>query len=121
MRAYIDLKTNIPDLRVDYVEIKDRSGKVHNFNPNNMSSWDLDNGHFTAEWRGVDIGEEDATGQISELPLNCKICAVGANFDLDAESPYIKHLMFTLADSIGVFPIMRTYRILNATPFIERT
>lgn len=121
MRAYIDLKTNIPDLRVDYVEIKDRSGKVHNFNPNNTSSWDLDNGHFTAEWRGVDIGEEDATGQISELPLNCKICAVGANYDLDVENPYIRNLIFTLSDYTDIVPVTRAYRIRNAMPVIEHT
>ncbi len=121
MRAYIDLQTNIPDLHVDYVEIKDRSGNVYNFNPSNTSSWDLDKGHFTAEWRGVDIGEEDAAGRISDIPYHCKICAVGANYDLDVENPYIKGMTFTVSDYTGVAPVTRAFRIRNAMPVIEHT
>ena len=121
VRAYIDLKTNIPDLHIDYVELTDKKGTVYNFNPNESSSFDMEGIHFSAEWRGVDIGEGDAAGQIAALPSDCKISAVGTYYELSVEDEFIKEMEFTLSDATGDVLVTKSFSIADVMPIIDRT
>lgn len=122
MRAYIDLQTNLPDLHVDYVELQDKEGNVYNFNPNNSSSWDLEDGCLSVEWRGVDIDEDDASGHLAEIPDDCEICAVGANYDLDFKDPCIVFMKFKLEDYPGNGDIItKKFSIADVMPVIDHT
>ena len=121
MRAYIDLKTNIPELHIDYVELKDGNGVIYNFNPNGTSNWDQEGNRYSAEWRGVDMGESDGSGHLSELPYRCTIIAAGVNFESCPQKPYIRKMKFTVEDDSYEPMLVRSFHIADVMAVMERT
>ncbi len=120
MRAYIYAKTNIPDLIVDYVDLEDNDGRVYNFNPNGSSGWDLEDSDYSAEWRGVDIGEKDASGCLGWLPDGLKIACVGASYDLSIENPYIREMEFVIEEYDNGLK-SKSYSIADVMPAVDHT
>lgn len=79
MRLYLTAKTSIPDLFIDYIQVKLKSGEEVSLN------WDYSDiertpSGFSARYKGVYFGEEHANGRIEEL-RNMKITDIGVYFE----------------------------------------
>ena len=66
MRLYINAKTNISDLNIDYIEVLLQSGEQVSLNWD-WSDYCREKGYFTARFKGVYFGEEYANGRIEDL------------------------------------------------------
>lgn len=95
MRAGIALKTNIPDLQIDYLELEDTSGNVFNVERDSTNYCNED-GIYSAEWRGVMInGNTDY--RLRNLP-RCAMINVGLYWDSDVTAPTVRDMAFVLVD-----------------------
>ena len=66
MNLYVEATTNVPDLTIDFIEVKLKSGKTVSLN------WDKSyptrfTGFLNAIYEKVNFGTESAMGRISEL------------------------------------------------------
>lgn len=66
MKLYLTAKTNIPDVYVDYIEVRLRSGEDVSLNWDESDISRTDDG-FEARYKGVYFGEEYANGRIGDL------------------------------------------------------
>ena len=78
MRLYINAKTNISDLKIDYIEVLLQSGEQVSLNWDWSDYW-RDKSYFSARFKGVYFGEEYANGRCSvmgddELDDMLRIC-----------------------------------------------
>ena len=79
MRLYLTAKTSIPDLFIDYIQVKLKSGEEVSLN------WDYSDiertpSGFSARYKGVYFDEEHAHGRIEEL-RDMKITDIGVYFE----------------------------------------
>ena len=79
MRLYLTAKTSIPDLFIDYIQVKLKSGEEVSLN------WDYSDiertpSGFSARYKGVYFDEEHANGRIEEL-RDMKITDIGVYFE----------------------------------------
>ena len=75
MRLYVTAKTEMTDLVIDYIEVKLQSGETVSLNWDE-SNYGINDGLFTATYKGVYFDEEYANGRINEL-RNMQITEVG--------------------------------------------
>lgn len=66
MRLYLSAKTNAPDLMIDFIEVKLKSGNEVSLNWDESDISRREDG-FDARYKGVYFGEEYANGRIDEL------------------------------------------------------
>ena len=83
MRLYLTAKTSIPDLYIDYIEVKLKSGEEVSLN------WDYSDiertpSGFSARYKGVCFGEGYANGRIDEL-RDMKITDIGVYYESEHE------------------------------------
>lgn len=84
----LKVKTNIPRLYIDYIEVQapQLDGETVSLNWEE-SEYTHDRGEFTALFKGICFGEDDADGRLSELE-NFKITKIGIYYDgLDPRNP----------------------------------
>lgn len=79
MRLYLTAKTSIPDLFIDYIQVKLKSGEEVSLN------WDYSDiertpSGFSARYKGVYFDEEHANGCIEEL-RDMKITDIGMYYE----------------------------------------
>ena len=66
MRLYLTAKTSIPDLYIDYIQVKLKSGEEVSLNWDYSDIERRDDG-FSARYKGVCFDEEHANGRNDEL------------------------------------------------------
>ncbi|MCM1295882.1 MAG: hypothetical protein NC311_10100 [Muribaculaceae bacterium] len=67
MRLYLDGRTNLRDLKIDYIELELPGGGAVSLNWDESEFGIDENGIFNARYKGVYYGEEYANGRIGEL------------------------------------------------------
>lgn len=86
MILYLDAKTNIKDVYVEFIEVKLNNGKVVSLNWDE-SYIDRDNDEFSAKYKGVYFDEEYANGKL-DLLKGATIEYVELYYEKDYENPY---------------------------------
>ena len=66
MTLYLEVTTTIPDLFIDYIEIRLASGESASLNWDESEIYRNPDG-FGAKYKGVYFGEEPANGRLDEL------------------------------------------------------
>ena len=66
MTLYLEAKTSIPDLFIDYIEVRLASGESASLNWDESEIYRNPDG-FGAKYKGVYFGEEPANGRLDEL------------------------------------------------------
>lgn len=79
MRLYLTAKTSIPDLFIDYIQVKLKSGEEVSLNWD-YSDIERTSSGFSARYKGVYFDEEYANGRIEEL-RDMKITDVGVYYE----------------------------------------
>ena len=79
MRLYLTAKTSIPDLFIDYVQVKLKSGEEVSLNWD-YSDIERTSSGFSARYKGVYFDEEHANGRIDELQ-DMKITDIGVYYE----------------------------------------
>ncbi len=75
MNLYLQAKTTVPDLVIDYIEVSLTNGEFVSLNWD-WSFIDRDENGFSAEYKGVCFNEDHADGRIKEL-RNMQITDIG--------------------------------------------
>lgn len=86
MILYLDAKTNIKDVYVEFIEVKLNNGKVVSLNWDE-SYIDRDDDGFSAKYKGVYFDEEYANGKL-DLLKGATIESVELYYENDYENPY---------------------------------
>lgn len=91
---YVKATTNIPDLVIDFIEVKLSSGKEVSLNWD-CSGYSLDGTDYEGRYKGVYFDEEYANGRLDEL-IDLEITDVGiySESNSDAEELCISELLF---------------------------
>lgn len=79
MDLFLKATTNVPDLILDFIEVKLKSGKTVSLNweRSNVKQFESDNSSgITADYFGLYFGEEDAGDRMNELE-DMRVTAVG--------------------------------------------
>lgn len=81
MTLYLDARTNCSDLLIDFIELQLANGEVVSLN------WDesricRDDAGFSAQYKGLYLGEERANGRVNDL-RKMKIRKIQAHTELD--------------------------------------
>lgn len=118
VRAGIELRTNIPDLKIDYIELEDADGKRYNIS-RDRTDYDNENGRYTAEWRGVVINDDEHV-RLRDLP-KCKIAAVGVYWEADVRDPFIRKMRLDLDDDWRLPVVQASYSIADVMPVADHT
>ena len=79
MRLYLTAKTSIPDLFIDYIHVKLKSGEEVSLNWD-YSDIERTSSGFSARYKGVYFDEEHANGRIDELQ-DMKITDIGVYYE----------------------------------------
>ena len=79
MRLYLTAKTSIPDLFIDYIQVKLKSGEEVSLNWD-YSDIERTSSGFSARYKGVYFDEEHANGRIDELQA-MKITDIGVYYE----------------------------------------
>lgn len=66
MRLYVSAKTTLPDMQIDYIDVLLKDGREVSLNWDESNS-KVEDGAFTARYKGVYFDEEYANGQIDAL------------------------------------------------------
>ena len=66
LTLYLEAKTSIPDLFIDYIEVRLASGESASLNWDESEIYRNPDG-FGAKYKGVYFGEEPANGRLDEL------------------------------------------------------
>ena len=66
MKLYISATTNCPDLMLDFIEVRLKTGELVSLNWDE-SEFTRNDSELTAEYKGIFFDEEDAGGRLSEL------------------------------------------------------
>lgn len=83
MRLYLTAKTSIPDLFIDYIQVKLKSGEEVSLNWD-YSDIERTSSGFSARYKGVYFDEEYANGRIEEL-RDMKITDIGVYYESKCE------------------------------------
>lgn len=81
MTLYLEAKTSIPDLFIDYIEVRLTSGESASLNWDESEIYRNPDG-FGAKCKGVYFGEEPANGRLDEL-CDMVITDIGLYSDKD--------------------------------------
>lgn len=84
MTLYLEAKTSIPDLFIDYIEVRLTSGESASLNWDESEIYRNPDG-FGAKCKGVYFGEEPANGRLDEL-CDMVITDIGLYFDTIPET-----------------------------------
>ncbi len=94
MVLYLKAESNIPDLMIDFIEVKLKSGQVISLTWDE-SEFDREDGQFEARYRGVYFDEEYANSRLPELKGMkvqhielCSECGDASSFKLQELSFY---------------------------------
>ena len=79
MRLYLTAKTSIPDLFIDYIQVKLKSGEEVSLNWD-YSDIERTSSGFSARYKGVYFDEEHANRRIDELQ-DMKITDIGVYYE----------------------------------------
>lgn len=66
MILYLSARTSLPDLTVDFIEVRLATGEIVSLTWDE-SEFGQDGGVFTARYKGVCFGEDYANGRVKEL------------------------------------------------------
>ena len=66
MILYMTAKTNIPEMTIDFIEVREKTDEIIPLNWDESESG-VENSIFTGRYKGVYFGEEYANGRIKEL------------------------------------------------------
>ena len=66
MVLYLRAESNIPDLMIDFIEVKLKSGQIISLTWDE-SEFDSEDGQFEARYKGVYFDDEYGNGRLSEL------------------------------------------------------
>lgn len=66
MILYLSAQTDLPDMVIDFIEVKLATGEIVSLNWD-QSDYGQDDGVFTARYKGVYFDESYANGRIAEL------------------------------------------------------
>lgn len=86
MILYLDAKTNIKDISVEFIDVKLNNGEVVPLSWDE-SCIDRDDDGFSAKYKGVYFGEEYANGKL-DLLKGATIEYVELYYEKDYENPY---------------------------------
>lgn len=87
MTLYLEATTTIPDLFVDYIEVRLASGENASLNWDESEIYRNPNG-FGAKYKGVYFGEEPANGRLDEL-RDMVITDIGLYSDTISEMEFV--------------------------------
>lgn len=97
MRLYLTAKTNIPDVYVDFIEVRLSSGEVVSLNWDESDISRSDDG-FSARYKGVYFNEEYANGRIEDLK-GLEIIDIGLYFESTVSAHFeIEEMLFEDGD-----------------------
>ena len=82
LTLYLEAKTSIPDLFIDYIEVRLTSGESASLNWDESEIYRNPDG-FGAKYKGVYFGEEPANGRLDEL-RDMVITGIGLYSDTEA-------------------------------------
>lgn len=91
MRLYLTAKTSIPDLFIDYIQVKLKSGEEVSLNWD-YSDIERTSSGFSARYKGVYFDEEHANGRIDELQ-DMKITDIGVYYESKHEQDTVDQLL----------------------------
>lgn len=83
MRLYLTAKTSIPDLYIDYIEVRLASGEEVSLNWDESDITRSPTG-FSARYKGVYFGEEYANGKLEQL-RDMEIVDIGVYYETEHE------------------------------------
>lgn len=84
MILYLTAKTSIPDLYIDYIEVRLASGQEVSLNWDESSITRSASG-FSARYKGVCFGEEYANGKLEQL-CDMEIVDIGVYYETEHEA-----------------------------------
>ena len=87
MTLYLEATTTIPDLFVDYIEVRLASGENASLNWDESEIYRNPNG-FGAKYKGLYFGEEPANGRLDEL-RDMVITDIGLYSDTISEMEFV--------------------------------
>lgn len=87
LTLYLEATTTIPDLFVDYIEVRLASGENASLNWDESEIYRNPNG-FGAKYKGVYFGEEPANGRLDEL-RDMVITDIGLYSDTISEMEFV--------------------------------
>lgn len=102
MVLYLKAESDIPDLMIDFIEVKLQSGQIISLTWDE-SEFDREDGQFEARYKGVYFDDEYGNGRLSELK-GMKI----QHIELYSECEDVSSL------SCGNFPFMTGRRVLRS-------
>ena len=83
MRLYLTAKTTIPDLYIDYIEVRLASGEEVSLNWDESDIARFPSG-FSARYKGVYFGEKYANGKLDQL-RGMQITDIGVYYETEHE------------------------------------
>ena len=87
LTLYLEAKTSIPDLFIDYIEVRLASGESASLNWDESEIYRNPDG-FGAKYKGVYFGEEPANGRLDEL-RDMVITDIGLYSDTISEMEFV--------------------------------
>lgn len=111
MILYLNAKTNISDIYVDFIEVKLNNGKVVSLNWDE-SYIDRDDDGFGAKYKGVYFGEEYANGKL-DLLKGATIEYVELYYEKDCENPYFVISNMEFEDNGKQLDVEVNYHVLE--------
>lgn len=87
LTLYLEAATTIPDLFIDYIEVRLASGESASLNWDESEIYRNPNG-FGAKYKGVYFGEEPANGRLDEL-CDMVITDIGLYSDTISEMEFV--------------------------------
>lgn len=100
MRLYLTAKTFIPDLYIDYIEVRLASGEEISLNWDESDISRTPFG-FSARYKGVCFGEEHANGKLEQL-RDMEIVDIGVYYESEHEPDIIVEVMEFVENSKSI-------------------
>lgn len=100
MRLYLTAKTSIPDLYIDYIEVRLASGQVVSLNWDESDIARVPSG-FSARYKGVCFGEEHANGKLEQLQ-DMEIVDIGVYYESNHEPDINVEIMEFVEDGKSI-------------------
>lgn len=91
MQIGITCKTNIPDLKIDYIEVKNSDGNTFNLSRNSTEfGWNDETKEYNALWSGVSVNDNTDFREMEKLPKYGTISSVGVYYEEGPIDAYIR-------------------------------
>ena len=116
MILYLDAKTNVPDVFIDYIEVMLKSGEIVSLNWDESDISREEDG-FSARYKGVYFGENYANGKLDQLE-GMAIADIGVYSEIDGTVPVSISITEMLFEDDGrELAFTRPLRYLNTAEF----